>query len=449
MSSASLSSPSSRPPSPVPRPSPWDRVDSEEVVFTRPSTGPRARLRVSDIRGAVQLAAQATVGVADIAEGVHRSVWRTLGAPGGAAPGRTRGLTGAVYGTVRGITRLVGRSADVVLAGIEHAAGPAGDGEAVEPRREALLAALNGVVGDRLLASDNPLAIPMSLRVRGEAIDLEDPRSLAGATGKVLLLVHGLCMNDLQWRPRHRGEAVDHGEHLGRALGYTTVALRYNSGLHPARNGRELSALLDRLLEIWPVPVAELAVVAHSMGGLVVRSACRQAEQDAAGWRERLRSIVFLGTPHHGAPLEQAGSWIERLLRSTPYAAPFAALGMVRSAGIVALRNGSVAYAAAEHDGCQHRDRSLPPIVPLPDGVACHAVAATTAAGRGLLADRLVGDGLVPVRSALGRHRDPRRDLGFGETSRWIAFRTTHLQLLRSPEVARRIAGWLGHQSGS
>ncbi len=418
-------------------------------MVTRPSTRPRTRLHVSDIRGAVQLAAQATVGVADIAEGVHRSVWRTLGAPGGAAPGRTRGLTGAVYGTVRGITRLVGRSADVVLAGIERTAGPAVDGGVVAPRREAFLAALNGVVGDQLLASGNPLATPMSLRVRGEAIDLEDPRSLAGAGGKVLLLVHGLCMNDLQWRTRHRGEVVDHGERLGSALGYTPVALRYNSGLHPAHTGRELSGLLDRLVETWPVPVVELAVVAHSMGGLVIRSACRRAEQDGARWRDRLKSIVFLGTPHHGAPLEQAGGWVDAVLRSTPYTAPFASLGLARSAGITALRYGSVVGDGTKGDGCRRPDSGPPQVVPLPDGVACHAVAATTGSSRGVLADHLVGDGLVPVHSALGRHRDPRRDLGLGETSRWIALRTTHLQLLRSPEVGRRIAGWLGRHPGS
>ena len=47
--------------------------------------------------------------------------------------------------------------------------------------------------------------------------------------------------------------------------------------------------------------------------------------------------------------------------------------------------------------------------VPLPEGVACYAVAATTASSVGGLKDRLIGDGLVPVASALGRHEDPAR----------------------------------------
>ena len=76
--------------------------------------------------------------------------------------------------------------------------------------------------------------------------------------------------------------------------------------------------------------------------------------------------------------------------------------------------------------------------------MACHTVAATTAARRSALADRLVGDGLVPLRSALGEHGDPRFVLRFAPASRFIAWRTGHLALLRSPEVARQVLRWLG-----
>lgn len=412
-------------------------------MVTRPSVMRPARRHLADVRGAVQLATRATLGVADVAEGVHQSIWRTLGMPGGASPGRTGGITGTVYRSVRGIARLVGGCADAALAGVEHAAGPVGDDGTVSPRREAVLAALNGVIGDHLLATGSPLAIPMSLRRRDGALVLRDPPPTHEATGKVLLLIHGLCMNDRQWRTRSRDRLVDYGEILGKALGCTPVFLRYNSGLHPSRNGAELSAQLERLLERWPVPVDELAVVAHSMGGLVIRSACRWAEQDGSRWLARLKNLVFLGTPHHGAPLERAGSWVDSVLASTPYTASFAALGLARSAGITALRHGSVAEVGADGDGRRHRDRGVEPVTPLPRGVACFAVAGAATSSCGVLADHLVGDGLVPVHSAIGRHRDPRRDLGFAETSRWIAVRTTHLQLLRSPVVARRILRWL------
>ena len=63
-----------------------------------------------------------------------------------------------------------------------------------------MLAALNGVLGDYLAASDNPLTIPMQLRRNGEALELET-HALATAfpqpSGKILLLAHGLCLNDL------------------------------------------------------------------------------------------------------------------------------------------------------------------------------------------------------------------------------------------------------------
>ena len=153
---------------------------------------------------------------------------------------------------------------------------------------------------------------------------------------------------------------------------------------------------------------------------------------------------MFLGTPHHGAPLERAGSWVDGLLTDTPFTAPFAKLGHLRSAGITDLRHGFV----HEDDWRGHdrfrRRRDDRRVVPLPEGVACYAVAATTIRRRGMLADRLVGDGLVPVDSALGRHDDPRRSLGFPGPAQHIEPGTSHVGLLRSPGVARQIVGWLG-----
>lgn len=81
--------------------------------------------------------------------------------------------------------------------------------------------------------------------------------------------------------------------------------------------------------------------------------------------------------------------------------------------------------------------------MPLPQGVACYSVAATTAAKRSLLADRLIGDGLVPLHSALGHHRDAKRRLDFPKSSQWIAYQTSHMALLNHPEVAAHILRWL------
>lgn len=415
----------------------------------RPPAGakPRAgvaalqQLRASDLRGLAALATQATLGVARMAEGVHQSVRGTLGLRGGAAPGQAGGLTGFVYGGVRGVTRQVGHAVQAALLRLQPwlPGDPAADA-APQWEREAVLAALNGVLGDRLAQDGNPLAVPMQWRQHGQVLDLAALHASGAATGKVLLLVHGLCMNDLQWQR----QGHDHGAHLARALGYTPVYLRYNTGLHTSLNGRALADQTEALLAAWPVPVQELTVLAHSMGGLVARSAWHCAQAAGQHWPARLKHLVFLGTPHHGAPLERAGHWADVLLESTPYSRPFAALGRLRSAGITDLRHGHVLDAdwQGQDRFGHHPDRRQP--VPLPQGVACYAVAATLAARRSPVAERLVGDGLVPLRSALGLHADPARTLGFAQSHQCVLHRTGHLGLLGDAAVARQLVQWLG-----
>jgi len=399
--------------------------------------------RAADLRATAQLATAATAGVTDIVEGVHLSVLQTIGLARGRGVGTTRGVTGLVYRGVRGITRLVASAIDGALAAVEAnvtADATRGDGS---PRRKALVAALNGVLGDYLVAIGNPLATPMSLHCRGNVVAVDRPVTIPGASRKVLILVHGLCLHEGHWSSTHAGGVIDYGETLATALGYTPLGLRYNTGLHTSINGRDLSLLLDAMLARWPVPVDELAIVAHSMGGLVVRSACHEATTEGRAWLQKLRHVVFLGTPHHGAPLERAGNRIDWLLEQTRYTAPFAALGRVRSAGITDLRYGHVVDADWVGRDRFRRSPDTRAIVPLPEGVACHAIAATRAGRRSGLADRLIGDGLVPVPSALGEHDDPRRSLGFGHGETMVAYRTNHLQLLGSPQVTRQLIAWL------
>ena len=410
-------------------------------MITPPLKNPLKHLHLSDVRGMVQLAAQGTAGVARVAEGVHRSVWDTMGIPGGSSPGRTRGITGLVYNSVHDIALAVGKGVESGLGWLQSVAP--GQHGLESARREALLAVLNGVMGDRLMASDNPLAIPMTLRYQGQTLSWPARLSMPEATSKVVVLIHGLCLNDLQWHAQHPERPGDHGAALASTLGYSPVYLRYNSGLHTSQNGRELSIQLERLVTHWPVPIEELTVVAHSMGGLLIRSACHAARPSASSWLGQLKNVVFLGTPHHGAPLERVGHWLDLILDSTPYTAPFARLGQLRSAGITDLRYGHLLDEDWQGRDRFQRGRDRRQIVPLPEGVNCYAVAATTAEKRGVMANRLVGDGLVPLRSALGEHDDSRRDLGLAEASRWIAFRMGHMELLSRPEVSRQIVRWL------
>ncbi len=60
--------------------------------------------------------------------------------------------------------------------------------------------------------------------------------------------------------------------------------------------------------------MTELVIIGHSMGGLVARSACHYAAQARNEWLRRLDKIIFIGTPHHGAPLERGGNWVDVLL---------------------------------------------------------------------------------------------------------------------------------------
>jgi pimeloyl-ACP methyl ester carboxylesterase len=182
------------------------------------------------------------------------------------------------------------------------------------------------------------------------------------------------------------------------------------------------------------VPVEELVILGHSMGGLVARSACHHGHEAGHAWLKDLRKLMFLGTPHHGAPLERGGHGLDFVMDLSPYSAPFTQIGKSRSAGIRDLRHGTI---TGDPSAC----------VPLPEGVRCYAVAATLAERRGVIAERLLGDGLVPLDSALGRHPDPARTLELPKQRQWIGFGMGHLELLNRPEVYAQLGKWLASHS--
>jgi hypothetical protein len=407
-------------------------------MASTPRTPPR-HLRPSDLRAAAQLVTQATLGVVGITEGVHQAVRQRIGLPGGGAPGQAGGLTGRIYAAIRGTARGVGAGVDGVLHSLLPLLERPDEGDADSAERAAVVAALNGVFGDRLAAMGNALAQPMELRHAGQALPLQHPerlaQRLAPASPHALLMIHGLCMNDTQWRR----SGHDHTAVLAEALQATPLHLRYNSGLHIAVNGRELAQRLEQLVRHWPVALQGITLVGHSMGGLLARSAVHEGRLAGHRWPALLKHLVFLGTPHHGAPLERAGHGADLLLASSPFTAPLARLGRLRSAGITDLR----------HAHLRHPDEARPDApLPLPDGVACFGVAACLAPRRGLLAERLVGDGLVPLRSALGEHDDPARRLVFARGSLHVVHRTGHLDLLSSPAVAVQLRQWLAPAGG-
>jgi pimeloyl-ACP methyl ester carboxylesterase len=298
------------------------------------------------------------------------------------------------------------------------------------------------VLGDYLVASNNPLAITMRLRRGGMPLPNERlplAAAIPDVGGKLVVLLHGLCMNDLQWKRKGH----DHGAALAHDLAYTPVYLHYNSGLHISTNGRAFAELLETLVQLWPVPLTDLVLIGHSMGGLVARSACHYGALARHGWLRHVVKLVFVGTPHHGAPLERGGNWMDMLLGSNAYSAPLARLGKIRSAGITDLRFGNLVDEDWKKRDRFKRSGDLRVAVPLPEGVACYAIAATTGKKAGDLSDRLIGDGIVPLESALGHHANPRLALTFNESRQWVAYGVNHLDLLNRPEVYARIKGWL------
>lgn len=375
----------------------------------------------ADLLGLSHLTVSAVHGVADLAEELHLTILRQ--APGFVARPLGKG-TSLIYRGVRGVARLAGNGAAGVLTRLQPLLGE----QKAWSGREALLAAVNGVLGDHLARTANPLAIPMQLHRHGV------PWTPEGAvSGRILVLVHGLCMNDLQWRRNGH----DHGAALEQTHGYSTVYLHYNSGRHISENGREFADQLEALLAQWPVPVEELVLLGHSMGGLVSRSACHYGAQAGHGWLRQLSKMVFLGSPHQGAPLERGGNWFHVITDMSSYTAPFSRLARLRSAGITDLRHGSLLDEDwHERDRFAH-GQPLPQTVALPAGVACYTIAASISKDAGGLTGRLTGDGLVPVDSALGKQLD------FAPSRQAIVYRTNHMELLDSAAVYQILAKWL------
>ena len=380
----------------------------------------------NDLRGISHLTIDAITGITDLVEAMHHTI-NTLGTASGE---RTHGLTGMVYNNIRTVSHLAGHGLDSLLKQFNALTLEIDSGS----MREALLAAFNGVLGDHLVAQKNLLAIPMQLRQNGQPLSMN---TKTRAT-KVVIMIHGLCTNDLQWER----QGHNHGTALARDLGYLPIYLHYNSGRHISENGRSFADLIENFMQSLD-SVTELNFIGHSMGGLVARSAIYYGELAGHDWVRHLDKLIFLGVPHHGAPWERGGNWIDVLLQIRPYSAPFARLGKIRSAGITDLRYGNIldqdwqGRCRFEHSG-DHRHP-----VSLPENIECYTIAATLSKKAGKLSDGLLGDGLVPLDSALGQHQNDRFKLLFPEENQVVIRDINHLDLLNHPEVYQTIMQWL------
>ncbi len=396
--------------------------------------------QLSNARGATRLTFDSVEGIVNIVEQMHETIARHP-LPLARRPevnSRAHGLlASSIYSVIRGVNATLREGVDLTMKlwpDPQSARQPS-------PQEPAWVSAVNGVCGDHLEATRNTLAIDMHFSTPEKRLDL-DPGAIAsvlpGASPHIVVLVHGLCLSPHAWR-RRGSQSV--GDTLHAAHGMTPVYLGYNTGRHISTNGRELAEQLTRLCAAWPVPVESLSLVGHSMGGLIIRSACWYAEEAGAPWLASLRRIACLGTPHHGAALEKAGSLFDRSMQAIQYVDPLL-LGKHRSAGIKDLRHGNLLdedWAQAD-DAAPLQDTRRP--VPLLDGVDYYFIAASVGRDDRDLMGHLLGDFLVRLGSATGTHHDYERHLPVPADHCRIFPEMSHFALLSDPRVHEQVVAW-------
>jgi pimeloyl-ACP methyl ester carboxylesterase len=354
-------------------------------------------------------------------------------------------ISGAVYSGIGACTNSIGRAAGNALSASgtreERSLSPT-------PLGGGVIAVIDGLIGDELERRRSVLQEPMSVRVDGRVVDCERAaltRAFPTATRRILVFVHGLMGTEFPWSWWAAENGGTYGTKLVRDVGLTPVYVRYNTGRHISENGRCLAELIERLVASWPVDVDEVALLGHSMGGLVSRSACYQAADEGHAWAHRVRHVISLGSPHMGAPMAQAVHYAAAGLHRVPETQPLAGLLRRRSGGIRDLRYGSLVDEDwLDQDPDVLRAKACKE-VPLLEGATHCFVAATIMWAETHPLSRLIGDLLVLQPSASGRSRS--RRIPFEAEYGMHLGPANHLALLNHPVVYERLRTWLSVSS--
>ncbi len=388
-----------------------------------------------ELRAAGRLGGLAFDGLVSRIEQVHRAIGgRAFGAAGPASvPARLvhDSIAQGTYRAVRTAGSAAGALGGQAAALITRGGQPAGRA----PAGNLALAALNAVAGDRLGPALAPLVITMAVRADGCDLGLT-PRGLGAAfphaTPKLAVFVHGLAETENSWQ-RRAGDCPPYGERLAAEFGYTPVYVRYNTGRHVSESGHDLDGLLAALTAAWPQPVQEILLAGHSMGGLVIRSACHYGREASASWTQHIRHVFYLGSPHLGAPLARAAGITGWTLRQVPETRPFAALA-AGSSSIRDLRHGYVLdtdWAGCGPDCCLRDHRAEAPLLASANH---YAISATVTASPASPLGAMVGDLLVQPASAHGR-RGQRQHIPFPVHLGRGLGGLHHFDLLNHPDV--------------
>jgi pimeloyl-ACP methyl ester carboxylesterase len=400
----------------------------------------------SDIRAVGDLAGEASSVLTTLVRGMHTGIAGRVFDSIGPLATPTRivhdGLTQAIYtGVERGVraaTHVAGILAAEIWGDETH--------DALESRSDAVaatIAAINGIYGDELTDRENPLAGAMTVRHDGTSVALTSD-SLASAfpaaTSRVAVFIHGWCLTERSWSraPRTGDDTRSYAERLRTDLGFTPVMLRYNTGLHISVNGQTLAEILDLMHDQWPVPITELVLIGHSMGGLVARSACHYGAERQLGWTDAVGRVVCLGSPHLGADIEKGVNAAAWALAKLPETRAIAAFLNARSDGVKDLRYGACLdedWRDADPDEFLRDRCQEAPFLP---HATYHFVASTVAPP---LLGMIAGDHLVRPKSAAGQGKS--RSIPFDTQHGLTLSGLHHFDLLNHPLVYAKLRDWL------
>jgi pimeloyl-ACP methyl ester carboxylesterase len=403
-------------------------------------------MRREEIAALGDLAGEAAAGAArqihELHTGIAGRVWSRVGPAALPVKLAHDRIARGAYSAATGLTRAA------VRAGAQAASrAQSPDAPSIErtPAGRVVVSALNGAFGDTLLRRGNPLALRMTVRRRGRDLELTGPalsHAYPNAKSRIAVFVHGLCETDEAWK-LGAGRHVPYGHRMEIELGYTPVYLRYNTGRHISENGREFAELLEELVAAWPVPVDEVVLVGHSMGGLVGRSACHYGADSACV--AKVRHVFTLGTPHRGAPLEQAANAASAALARLPETRPLARALNLRSSGIKDLRYG---YLVDECWMDQDCDAYLPGTsreIPFLPTARHYFICATLSREADAAAGRIIGDLLVLQPSAWA-HEGRGKRLRFPIEHYYHVGKANHFDLLNHPAIFEQMRRCLTSQ---
>lgn len=398
-------------------------------------------------RGVVDLLgdtyAQLTGGIHEFHRAIASKPFKALSAvpaiSSGAAPVRVLhdGITDAVYTSVKEIGALSFNVAGAALKLIEEQSPPTS--AAAHPRTELAFSALSGLFGDHLIGRRNPLAPQFGLYRDGIKLDTDRTAlttAFPSAQPRLVIFVHGLCCNETAWQLYQKAgddSTRPYGERLSEH-GYTPLYLRYNTGAHISQNGRQLARLLQQLITQWPLPVADITLIGHSMGGLVIRAAAAAGQRRGDSWTQNVGNIICVGSPHQGAALERGAEALAQVLQSFELSRPWARVLEARSVGIRDLRFGATSDADWRA-GLAREWRPPNPIARL-EHARYHFIGCSLGDHARDWRSYLLGDGLVHLPSSLARE--------LADTDSAVLFQRHHMQLLNDPAVYALIAERLG-----